>query len=78
MVIDRDVYVLPADAARSPLTVAVDPVPDAVDTAQRLDIEVDEIARRRLSGALHRNRHRRRWAMEVKPPQPGAPGSRGR
>ena len=40
VVIDGDVHVLPADAAPSPPTVAVDPVADAVDAAQRLDIDM--------------------------------------
>jgi len=68
-VVDGDVHVLPADAARTPAEVAVDPVPDARDAAELLDVEVQEGAGAPALVAHHRSgRLEARELMEAEPP----------
>ena len=44
MVIDRDVRVLPADALDARPPIAMNPVADAGDAAERFDIEMHQVA----------------------------------
>jgi hypothetical protein len=62
VVVDADVRVLPADPPPSPASVARDSVPDVLDPAQLLDVEVDQPTRPPEVVADHRRlRVQRRW-----------------
>jgi hypothetical protein len=45
VIVDRDVDVLPADPPGAPSAITMDAMPDPVDPAQRLDVEVEQVTR---------------------------------
>jgi hypothetical protein len=76
VIVHGDMDVLPADARTGAPAIAVDPVADTADAAQRLDIDVNHVARPRPFVAVNRDRRNRR-AIEPQSPQPGRDGRAG-
>jgi len=64
-IVDADMHVLPADSLHAGAPIPRDPVPDAADAPEALDIDVEELAGGRPFVAQDRGPGRQRW----KPPQ---------
>ena len=65
-VVDADVHIFPAGAARAVAAIAGDPVPDRLDTAELFDIDVDQLTRP-LALVAHRRRLRRQRRQSAEP-----------
>ena len=77
VIVDRDVHVLPADAAAGAPAIAVDPMADTADAAQGLDVDVNHVARPRPFVALNRHRRRDGRAIQPQASQPAVTVERG-
>jgi len=71
VIIHGDVHVLPADSAARATAIAMDAMADTADAPQRLDIDMNHVARRRPFIALNRHGRRAGPAIQAQPAQPG-------